>query len=47
MNAVALSHPLSDVVNFKSHSAEGKRNEMQRSSIASLALAQPHTRSNQ
>ena len=47
MNAVALSHPLSDVVNFKSHSAEGKRKEMQRSSIASLALAQPHTKSSQ
>ena len=47
INAVALNHPLSEVVSFKSHSADGKRNEIQRSSIASLAFAHPHTNSNQ
>ena len=47
INAVALNHPLSEVVSFKSHSADGKRNEIQRSSMASLAFAHPHTNSNQ
>ena len=44
---VALNHPLSDVVSFKSHSAEGNKNEMHSISTASLALAQPQTNNNQ
>jgi hypothetical protein len=47
IKSVALNHPLSDVVSFKSHSAEGSKNEMHSISTASLALAQPQTSNNQ
>jgi hypothetical protein len=40
---VAESQPLSALVSLRSHSAEGMRKEMQRTSTASLAFDRPQT----
>ena len=47
MNMVAEIHPLSTDDSLKSHSADGSKNETQRISMASLALARPHAATSQ
>jgi hypothetical protein len=47
INIMADNQPLSLDDNFRSHVAEGRTNEMQRISMASLALAQPQTNKSQ
>lgn len=45
---LAVSRPMSEVLRSRSQRAVGRRNDTQRISMASLALAQPHmTRSSQ